>query len=113
MSFVGSGGGATRPTIEFAFNYTKYNQETSGQDFTPQTLTYVELDTVRGPKDPQDYLWNDEYTLSQAGSPNQGESSGGTGNLYQLDTLRMGGFRLRRRSPSRISCSTSSPTDRR
>ena len=94
MTFTGPGGTATRPAIEFAFNYSKYNRETRGQDFTPQNLTYVEFDSTRGLKDPRSYLWNDEFTDGEAGSPNPGEpgSGSGTKRIYQLDTLRVGGF---------------------
>ena len=95
-TFTGSatGGTATRPAVEFAFNYKKYNAEQAGPDFTPQTLTYVEFDSTRGQQDPQNYLWNDEFTLSSAGSPNNLEASpnGGPQNLVRLDTLRIGGF---------------------
>src|SRR5688572_16644644 len=95
-TFTGSatGGTAARPAVEFAFNYKKYNAEQAGPDFTPQNLTYVELDSTRGQTDPQNYLWNDEFNLSEAGSPNSGEASPNNGpqNLVRLDTLRMGGF---------------------
>ncbi len=81
----------TRPTIEFAFNYKKYNAENDREDFTPQNLTYVELDSTRGLKDEENYLWNDEYTINDAGSPNPGEAEGtGLKNIYELDTLRAG-----------------------
>jgi acyl-CoA thioesterase len=81
----------TRPTIEFAFNYKKYNADTTGIDFLPQNLTYVELDSTRGLKGEQNYLWNDEYTANESGSP-YGGAPGPPENVYQLDTLRMGGF---------------------
>ncbi len=55
----------TRPTIEFAFNYKKFNADTTtGPDnFTPANITYVELDATKGLQNNQNYLWNDEYTL--------------------------------------------------
>ena len=92
VPFSGPGGTVTRPAIEFAFNYLKYNAD-RGANFTPANITYAELDSTRGTKDTQNYLWNDEYTLSQSGSPNPGEAGGnGTQNVYQLDTIRMSGF---------------------
>jgi Domain of unknown function DUF11/Prealbumin-like fold domain len=93
VPFTGPGGTVTRPAVEFAFNYKKYNQD-KGKSFAPAGLSYVDLDATKGLQDNQNYLWNDKYTLSQAGSPNPGEVPGGTGtqNIYQLDTLRLGGF---------------------
>ena len=39
-------------------------------------MTYLDLDSTKGQKDAQNYLWNDEYTLAEAGSPNPGEDAG-------------------------------------
>jgi protocatechuate 3,4-dioxygenase beta subunit len=93
VPFTGPSGSVTRPAVEFGFNYKKYNLDRT-RSFLPTNLTYVELDSTKGLQDNQNYLWNDEYTLSQAGSPNAGEISGGNGlgNIYQLDSLRLGGF---------------------
>ena len=93
QSFTGPGGTVTRPSIEFAFNYKAYNLAKT-KNFLPSNLTYLELDSTKGLQDNQNYLWNDKYTLAEAGSPNPGEIAGGTGleNIYQLDTLRLGGF---------------------
>jgi hypothetical protein len=93
VPFTGPGGTVMRPAVEFAFNYKKYNQD-KGKSFAPASLSYVDLVATKGLQDNQNYLWNDKYTLSQAGSPNPGKVPGGTGtqNIYQLDTLRLGGF---------------------
>ena len=93
VTFTGPAGTVTRPTVEFAFNYKKYNQDKS-KNFTPASLSYVDLDATMGLKANQNYLWNDEYTQTEAGSPYTGEVPTGmaTANVYQLDTLRMGGF---------------------
>lgn len=84
----------TEPTIvEFALDYVALN-------WTAQSLwnlQYVEFEAIKGgPKDPQNYLWNDKYTKSEAGSPNPGVGglsefgTQGCGNIYELDTLRGG-----------------------
>ena len=100
-----------RPAMEFGFNYSKYNRENAGPDFTPQNLTYVELDSTRGLKDPQNYLWNDEYTLGEAGSPNPGESAAaGRGTSTSSTRSGWAASRLPSRSPSRSSWSTRPPT---
>src|SRR5918999_414963 len=93
VTFTGTAGTVTRPTVEFAFNYKKYNQD-KGKNFTPASLSYVDLDATMGLKANQNYLWNDEYTREEAGSPYTGEVPVGmaTANVYQLDTLRLGGF---------------------
>lgn len=56
---------------------------------------YLEFEAIKGgPKDPQNYLWNDKYTNIEAGSPNPGAGglsefgTQGLGNIYELDTLR-------------------------
>ncbi len=82
QTFTGPGGSFNRPYVEFAFNYVKYNQE-RGTNFLPTNITYLELDATRGLKDNGNYLWNDEYEASQAGSP----YVVGSQNIYELDTL--------------------------
>ena len=113
VTFTGPGGTATRPAIEFAFNYSKYNRDT-GQNFTPQNITYVEFDSTRGLKDPQNYLWNDEYRLTHAGSPYSNEGGGG-GRRACTSSTPSGWAASRPRHPSRSqTCSlTRSPTTRR
>jgi serine-aspartate repeat-containing protein C/D/E len=96
VTFAGPGDTVTRPTIEFAFNYKKYNADVSGtgtRDFLPPGLTYVEFDSTKGLTDNQNYLWNDEFDQNQAGNPNPGEASPGNDgleNIYQLDSMRYG-----------------------
>jgi hypothetical protein len=58
---------------------------------------YLEIEAIKGgPKDPQNYLWNDKYTKLEAGSPNAGANglsefgTQGLGNIYELDTVRLG-----------------------
>lgn len=60
-------------------------------------LAYFDIEAIKGgPKDPQNYLWNDKYTKQEAGSPNKG--SGGMSefgtvgclNIYEVDTVRGG-----------------------
>jgi hypothetical protein len=58
-----------------------------------EALGRVVFEANKGTKDPGNYLWNKEYTGSQAGSPNGGSGglsefgTSGLGNVYELDTL--------------------------
>jgi uncharacterized repeat protein (TIGR01451 family) len=58
-----------------------------------EALGRVVFEANKGTKDPANYLWNKEYTGSQAGSPNGGTGglsefgTSGLGNVYELDTL--------------------------
>jgi serine-aspartate repeat-containing protein C/D/E len=104
----------TRPTIEFAFNYEKYNADVNdagSRDFTPTNVTYSVFDATKGLTSPANYFWNDKYNQTQAGSPNfdplTGASNGGPGgtaldgleNIYELDSLGIGALT----SPGSIS----------
>jgi hypothetical protein len=113
VPFTGPGGTVNRPAIEFAFDYKGYNAANPGADFTPESVKYMEFDATRGLKDNQNYLWNDEYTLEEAGSPNPGElpAISGTVNIYQLDTLRGAGFPCCDSSSSSSSSSVSSSSE--
>ncbi len=61
-------------------------------------LPYLVFEANKGLLDPQNHLWNDKYTRSEAGSPNRGAGSNcrsefgtqGLGNIYELDTLTGG-----------------------
>jgi hypothetical protein len=59
-------------------------------------IQYFDCEANKGLQDPQNHLWNDKYTRSEAGSPNPGPNglsefgTQGTGNIYELDTLRIG-----------------------
>lgn len=72
--------------VEFAFEHGQYG-------FNPATLTYLVFEANKGLKDPANYLWNDEYTKSEAGSPNPGAGglsefgTQGLGGIYELDTV--------------------------
>ncbi|MFG0286470.1 MAG: hypothetical protein ACF8R7_18810 [Phycisphaerales bacterium JB039] len=79
--------------VEFALDYKAVG-------FTIDDLRrlgYFDLEAVKGgPKDPQNYLWNDKYTGEEAGSPNPGPGglsefgTQGLENIYELDTVRAG-----------------------
>ena len=43
----------------------------------------------RGTKDEQNYLWNDKYTIGEAGTPYD-DGNGEPQNVYELDTLTSG-----------------------
>ncbi len=58
-------------------------------------MRYLEFEAIKGgPKDPQNYLWNDKYTKREAGSPNRGRNglsefgTQGCENIYEVDTAR-------------------------
>lgn len=81
------------PTVvEFALDYKAFGF--SAADFS--TLPYLHFEANKGLQDPGNYLWNDEYTQSEAGSPYRAASGDrsksefgtqGLGNIYELDTL--------------------------
>lgn len=77
--------------VEFALDYRALGISPE----TLRSLQYLEFEAIKGgPKDPQNYLWNDKYTKEEAGSPNyggNGESEFGTEGLkdiYEVDTAR-------------------------
>lgn len=78
--------------VEFAIKYDSFGL-TSTQ---LANLPYLVFEANKGLLDPQNYLWNREYTPSEAGSPNGGPGelsefgTSGLGNIYELDTLRAG-----------------------
>jgi hypothetical protein len=81
----------TGNTVEFALNYVALG-------LTPANLTYVEFEANKGLTSPSNYLWNDEYNQSEAGSPYRATSGDtsksefgtqGLENIYELDTVRM------------------------
>ncbi len=92
--------GATRPVVEFAFNYQYYNKRTEGPDFTPENITFVQYDATREMEDTGNYFYNDEYALAELGSPYvpAGDASGACWRgcdkppkpeyTPQIDTLR-------------------------
>lgn len=78
--------------VEFVVNYKALGFSAADLGRLP----YLQFEAVKGLKDPGNYLWNDEYTKSEAGSPyraTQGDRSKsefgtqGLGNIYELDTL--------------------------
>lgn len=79
--------------VEFALDYRAVGF--SENDL--RGLAYLHFEAIKGgPKDPQNYLWNDKYTKQEAGSPNpgaSGESEFGTEgleNIYEVDTVAGG-----------------------
>lgn len=77
--------------VEFAIDYRALGYSTQYME----TLRYLDFETMKGgPKDPQNYLWNDRYTQEEAGSPNEGEGglsefgTVGLENIYECDTVR-------------------------
>ncbi|MCW5935089.1 MAG: PEP-CTERM sorting domain-containing protein [Fimbriimonadia bacterium] len=80
-------------TVEMALDYVALGLNVNDLMATQ----YLEFEAIKGgPKDPANYLWNDKYTKSEAGSPNPGMGglsefgTQGLGNIYELDTLRGG-----------------------
>jgi hypothetical protein len=82
--------------VEFAVDYALLGFSQSDL----RNLGYLDIEAIKGgPKDPQNYLWNDEYNHGEAGSPYRATSGDlsksefgtqGLGNIYELDTLRGG-----------------------
>ncbi|MGK7875979.1 MAG: PEP-CTERM sorting domain-containing protein [Xenococcaceae cyanobacterium] len=82
--------------VEIAFAYKAFGLDA---DF-PSLIQYLDLQAIKGdPQDPQNYLWNDKYNKSEAGSPYRATSGDlsksefgtqGLENIYELDTLRGG-----------------------
>lgn len=80
-----------RTIVEFALDYRRVGL-TAGD---LNRLRYLDFEAIKGgPKDPQNYLWNDKYTKQEAGSPNYGGNgrsefgTNGLQNIYEVDTLR-------------------------
>lgn len=79
--------------VEFALDYKAVGF--SQADL--KSLGSLEFEAVKGgPKDPQNYRWNDKYTKVESGSPNKGSGglsefgTSGCENVYELDTVRGG-----------------------
>lgn len=77
--------------VEFALDYRRVGL--TARDL--RNLRYLDFEAIKGgPKDPQNYLWNDKYTKREAGSPNYGRNgrsefgTNGLQNIYEVDTLR-------------------------
>ncbi len=75
-----------RPVVEFEFDYATFNEEFDDYDITPTLLDSLQFTATRGLKGSPDYLYNDKYTLDQAGTPYD-DSAGDMENIYELDTL--------------------------
>ena len=79
-----------RPVVEFAFDYKTYNNAFSFPDINPENgLPYLVFEANRGIKDEQNYLWNDKYTIGEAGT-SYDDGNGEPQNVYELDTLTSG-----------------------
>lgn len=77
--------------VEFALDYAAIGLSMSDLE----NILYLDFQAVKGgPKDPQNYFWNDKYNKLEAGSPyNLAEFGaengvGALGNIYELDTVR-------------------------
>jgi hypothetical protein len=82
-----------RTVVEFALKYKSVGLTEANLANIP----YLEFEANKGLKDPANYLWNDEYTKSEAGSPYRAATGNlsefgtqGLGNIYELDTLSGG-----------------------
>lgn len=85
--------------VQFALDYRAVG-------FTQASLAnlrYFHFEAIKGgPKDPQNYLWNDKYTKQEAGSPNPGSGgrsefgTEGLQNIYEVDTAKGGPIRTTR-----------------
>jgi hypothetical protein len=81
--------------VEFALDYGALGLTAS--DIISTAHWHIEA-IKGGPKDPQNYHWNDKYFNTQAGSPIYGAGglnefgTNGLGNIYELDTLQFAAF---------------------
>ncbi|MEO1130333.1 MAG: hypothetical protein AAFX05_11605 [Planctomycetota bacterium] len=73
------------PVVEMAFDYVAYNAMFPDDAIDPSNLKYLVFDADRGLKDNANVLWNDEYDLSEAGTPY--DSGNQPQNIYELDTV--------------------------
>ena len=83
-----------RPFVEFAFDYVAFNAHNftgspDPDDLLPDNLESLFFDAARGLQGPASYLWNDKYNLGEAGSPYEPAT---LGNIYEVDSLRVGGI---------------------
>ena len=76
-----------RPLVEFLLDYVAFNAAFPDYAITPETLQYLVFEANRGTKDNGNYLWNDKYSKSQAGTP-YNDAFGEPQNVYELDTLQ-------------------------
>ena len=77
-----------RPVVEFAFDYITFNNHFSQYSLNPLDIQDLVFEANRGTKDNQNYLWNDKWKLSEAGTPYDPDNE--PQNVYELDTLRGG-----------------------
>lgn len=86
-----------RNLVEFALNYGKLGYNKTQIDRIVAGEGFLDFRAIKGdPKDPQNFLWNDEYKLEEAGSPYLFENKlykpdaveAKLGNIYLADTLR-------------------------
>lgn len=77
--------------VEFALDYGAIGLTQADLS----NLGNLEFEAIKGgPKDPQNYRWNDKYTKAEAGSPNKGSGglsefgTEGCKDIYEVDTLR-------------------------
>ncbi len=76
------------PIVEFAFDYAEFNHLFPSFAIDPAELLFLDYEAERGLKGQANYLWNDQYSFSQAGTPY--DPSNEPQNIYELDTLRSG-----------------------
>lgn len=76
---------AERRTVEFALDYVAVGL--TGDDLAG--LGFLRFEANKGgPKDPQNYHWNDKYEFNEAGTPYPGAD--GLKNVYEVDTVAGG-----------------------
>jgi hypothetical protein len=68
--------------VEFAFNYTAYGYTETDL----LNLLYLAFSTDKGMNGSSKFLWNDQYTLTEAGTPYDTNAQ----NIYEVDSLAGG-----------------------
>jgi hypothetical protein len=77
----------SRPLVEFSFDLDLFNEMYPNYAIDINDPLYFVFEATRGLKGTSDYLWNDKYSISEAGTPYL-DANGQPQNIYELDTLR-------------------------
>ena len=76
----------TGPLVEFALDYVAFNDFFPDYAINPKDINDLVFEATRGLKGNSSYLWNDTYSLDEAGTPYDVDNQ--PQNVYELDTLR-------------------------
>lgn len=82
----------SRPYVEIALDYATWNSNAGTQlpVIDPLAFSLLVFEANRGTQDNQNYLWNDEWTQGEEGSPYNINGITQLGSVYELDRLYVG-----------------------